>query len=212
MLSRTQKLDGIYSWSLLASTHCPGRINLLTQKVAEVCEGCYAMDGNYRFPNVRAVRIQNAEDWQSEDWVDRMVADLTGQEYFRWFDSGDAYSLTLARKILRVMERTPDTKHWFATRMGKFDKFRPVLDAMRSLPNVAVRFSADDVGTHGPEHSCMVFDPSEPVPEGVKACNAYVAEGDKVAKCHGCRDCWDKTIPVIGYKAHGRKMIKLLEV
>ena len=212
MLSKTAKLDGIYSWSLTAGADCPGRFNLTTGLLAQVCEGCYATGGNYRFPNVQAVRTENKRDWASRDWEDRMVADLQGQEYFRWFDSGDAYSLTLARKILRVMKRTPDTKHWFATRMGKFPKFAPVLAEMQALPNVAVRFSADDIGTYGAEHSCMVFDPAGEIPDGVTACSAYVAEGDKVAKCHGCRACWDKSVPVIGYKAHGRKMIKLLEV
>ena len=210
MLSKTQKLDGIYSWSLLAGVHCPGMYNFETGLIAEVCDGCYAQQGNYRFPNVQAVRIQNAEEWRREEWEDAMVEAIEPLEYFRWFDSGDSYTLSLARKILKIMKRTPRTKHWFATRMGKFPKFKQVLDEMRALPNVAVRFSADDVGVFGPEHSCMVYHGA--VPAGVKACNAYVAEGDKVAKCHGCRDCWDKTIPVIGYKAHGRKMIKLLEV
>ena len=210
MLSKTAKLDGIYSWSLTAGADCPGRFNLTTGLLAQVCEGCYATGGNYRFPNVQAVRTENKRDWASRDWEDRMVADLQGQEYFRWFDSGDAYALTLARKILRVMMRTPDTKHWFATRMGKFPKFRGVLAGMQALPNVAVRFSADDIDTYGPEHTAMVW--HRAVPEGVTACCAYVAEGDKVAKCHGCRACWDKSVPVIAYKAHGRKMIKLLEV
>lgn len=211
MLSVTAKLDGIHSWSLLAGVHCPG-MRAQTGRVAQVCEGCYATQGKYRFPSVKAVRLQNAKEWTADAWVDDMVTALKGHEYFRWFDSGDMYSVTLARKILMVMIMTPNTKHWLATRTGKFAKFKPVLDEMRKLPNVAVRFSADDVGTFSVEHSCMVYDPSEPVPEGVKACNAYAKGEEKVAKCHGCRDCWDKTIPVIGYKAHGRKMIKLLEV
>lgn len=211
-LSKTEKLDGICSWSLVAGRHCPGEINLLTRQTAEVCKGCYAKGGNYRYPNVRGVRMANAEDWERDEWVDDMVHALKGQDYFRWFDSGDAYTLRLAQKIVMVMIRTPWCKHWFATRMGKFDKFKGVLSQMRKLSNVAVRYSADDVGVYGDEHSCMVFDPSEPVPKGVKACNAYAKGDDKVAKCHGCRDCWDKTIPVIGYKAHGRTMIKLLEV
>lgn len=212
MLSKTAKLDGICSWSLLAGVHCPGMYNFETGLIAEVCSGCYATQGNYRFPNVKAVRIQNAEEWLDPAWEDAMVEAIDPLEYFRWFDSGDSYTLRLARKILAVMQRTPNTKHWFATRMGKFPKFKAVLDEMRALPNVAVRFSADDVGSFGPEHSCMVYDSTGSVPEGVKACNAHVKGEDKVAKCHGCRDCWDKTIPVIGYKAHGRKMIKLLEV
>ena len=31
-------------------------------------------------------------------------------------------------------------------------------------------------------------------------------------KCKGCRNCWDKSIPVIGYAAHGQKMSKVIRL
>ena len=203
-ISQVSKLDGIRSWSLMAGVHCPASVG------AQVCVGCYAKFGNYRFPNVIEPRMANADDWKRDDWVDRMVSALDSDRYFRWFDSGDMYSISLARKILLVMIRTPWCKHWLATRMGKFPKFVGVLAEMMKLPNVMVRYSADDVDVYKPEHTAMVWHKS--VPEGVTACSSYVKEDDKVAKCHGCRACWDKSVPVIGYKAHGVKMIKILEV
>lgn len=210
-LSVTSKLDGIKSWSLNALDTCPGSVSHKNELVA-ACQGCYATTGNYVFGNVRAPREHNKLDWQREDWVPDMVVALIDEDYFRWLDSGDLYSLALAWKVYAVMEATPWVEHWLPTRMYKFPKFRPVLDAMRALPNVAVRFSSDSVtgeftpGLHG---STIISSTAPPfVPAGVKVCEAYEHGG----RCNGCRACWDKDIPVIAYVAHGRKMQKVLRI
>ena len=210
-LSVTSKLDGIKSWSLNALDTCPGSVSHKNELVA-ACQGCYATTGNYVFGNVRAPREHNKLDWQREDWVPDMVVTLIDEDYFRWLDSGDLYSLALAWKVYAVMEATPWVEHWLPTRMYKFPKFRPVLDAMRALPNVAVRFSSDSVtgeftpGLHG---STIISSTAPPfVPAGVKVCEAYEHGG----RCNGCRACWDKDIPVIAYVAHGRKMQKVLRI
>jgi hypothetical protein len=82
--------------------------------------------------SVKAPREHNREDWKHSDWVDVMVAELDNDRYFRWFDSGDLYSLALAEKVLEVMRRTPWCNHWLPTRMHKFEKFRPVLAEMEN--------------------------------------------------------------------------------
>jgi hypothetical protein len=85
-----------------------------------------------------------------------MVKALDSQRYFRWFDSGDVYSIDLAEKILAVMQATPWVKHWIPTRMAKFAKFKKVLSQMESLPNVKVRFSSDSVtGEHTSAHRLL---------------------------------------------------------
>ena len=206
-LSKTSKLDGILSWSLQALETCPGSRGA-DGALVPACSGCYATSGNYRFENVKAPRRFNRADWQSATWVDRMVAQLNGQSFFRWFDSGDCYSLALARKILQVMERTPTVRHWLPTRMAKFAKFRPVLAAMNALPNVSVRFSSDSVmGEFSADHGSTIL-PDANVPRGVTLCRAYEHGG----KCSGCRQCWDKSIPVIGYPAHGVSMAKVIRI
>jgi hypothetical protein len=206
-ISVTSKLDGIKSWSLEALDTCPGSIGS-DGALVPACSGCYATTGNYRFNNVRAPRIHNKEDWRRPAWTTDMVAALKEEKYFRWFDSGDVYALGLARKILAVMRQTPDTKHWLPTRMAKFPKFQAVIDEMRALPNVAVRFSSDSVsGDFTPGvHGSTIFS-SQRLPRSVFICGAYNREG----KCDGCRACWDKSINVIAYPAHGRKMIKLIK-
>ena len=207
-LSKTSKLDGILSWSLQARDTCPGSIGENGQLVA-ACAGCYATTGNYRYSNVKAPREHNREDWQREAWVNDMVAALDNVRYFRWFDSGDMYSLGLAEKIHQVMQATPWVKHWLPTRMGKFPKFAPVLSAMQALPNVMVRFSSDSVtGEHTAAHGSVIIDNPEALPAGATLCEAYNHGG----KCNGCRACYDKNVPLIAYVAHGRSMAKVIRI
>jgi hypothetical protein len=208
-ISKTSKLDGIRSWSLQALDTCPGSLSS-PGVLVDACKGCYATTGNYTYPNVKAPRLSNREDWQRLDWVSDMVQALDSDRYFRWFDSGDMYTLGLAEKMLEVMTLTPWCKHWLPTRMHKFPKFALVLQAMQALPNVSVRFSSDSVqgefisGLHG---SVIVPD-SETLPEGVSLCRAYEHEG----KCSGCRACWNKEVDVIAYPAHGKKMAKVIRL
>lgn len=209
-LSKTSKL-GCMSWSLQALETCPGSIDKETGKLVAACSGCYATSGNYRFPNVKAPRIHNREDWKRGAWVDDMVAALQDSRYFRWFDSGDLYSMGLAHKILEVMERTPWCRHWLPTRMHKFPKFQHVLRLMELLPNVVVRRSSDAIdgtftaGLHG---STIGTVETLQRSDMVHVCGAYANDG----KCGQCRACWDKSVPVIGYVAHGRSMLRNIKI
>jgi hypothetical protein len=207
-ISVTSKLDGIRSWSLQALDTCPGSIGDDGELVA-ACSGCYATTGNYVFDNVKEPRLANREDWKRSAWVDDMVASLNKDRYFRWFDSGDVYDLKLARKILAVMESTPWVSHWLPTRMMKFKKFGSVLAAMQALPNVMVRFSSDSVlGEFDSRHGSVIVPDAASVPEGSTLCQAYEHGG----KCNGCRACYDKSVAVIAYPAHGRKMDKIIRI
>lgn len=206
-LSKTSKLDGILSWSLQAIDTCPGSSDGKGGLV-DACKGCYATTGNYRFPNVKAPREFNREDWKRDNWVDDMIAGLGNSRYFRWFDSGDMYDLGLAHKIYAVMKRTPEVKHWIPTRMHKFSKFKDVLEMMEALDNVSVRRSSDSVtgGLIDGLNTSTIF--SEELPEGAVECKAYQHDG----KCSGCRACYDKSVSVIAYKAHGVKMAKVIKI
>lgn len=205
-ISVTSKLDGIRSWSLQALDTCPGSI-AAPGELVDACKGCYATTGNYRFENVKAPRRHNREDWQRMAWADDMVAELAKDTHFRWFDSGDMYTLALAEKILDVMTRTPWVKHWLPTRMYKFPKFRRVLESMQALKNVSVRFSSDSItgqytsGLHG----SVIIPTAHDVKRGMTLCRAYENDG----RCDGCRACYDKRVKVIAYPAHGVKMKKV---
>jgi hypothetical protein len=208
-ISKTSKLDGILSWSLQAVDTCPGAIES-PGVLVDACKGCYATTGNYNYPNVKAPRLSNREDWQRLEWVSDMVKALDSSRYFRWFDSGDVFSLGLAEKILEVMIQTPWCKHWLPTRMHKFPKFKQVLQSMQSLDNVSVRFSSDSVtgqfidGLHG----SVIVPTSEDATDKMTLCKAYEHDG----KCSGCRACWDKSVSLIAYPAHGVKMNKVIRI
>jgi hypothetical protein len=206
-LSKTSKLDGILSWSLQALDTCPGSKDS-TGNLVPACQGCYATTGNYRFANVKKPREFNREDWKRENWVNDMIYSLDSSRYFRWFDSGDMYSIDLAWKILEVMRATPWVKHWLPTRMHKFAKFKDVIQAMQVLPNVVVRFSSDSVTGEIIEGKTTSTIFSDTLPANAFECKAYQHEG----KCNGCRACYDKDVKVIAYKAHGVKMAKVIKI
>ena len=197
------------SWSLQALETCPASKDN-NGELVPACKGCYATSGNYRFPNVKAPREHNREDWQSLDWVDVMVSELDNDRYFRWFDSGDVYDIRLARKILEVMRQTPWVKHWLPTRMHKFGKFKSVLDSMGALPNVVVRLSSDGVlgeTVENAANSSTIVPSREYLTPTMSLCGASEREG----KCGTCRACWDKTVSIVAYPAHGKSMLKQIK-
>lgn len=206
-ISTTSKLDGVRSWSLQARETCPGSFGS-DGELVPACQGCYAVGGNYRYPNVKAPRVENREDWKRPEWVGDMVAALRNDRFFRWFDSGDMYALPLAEKILEVMTLTPWVRHWLPTRMHKFPKFADVLARMQALPNVMVRPSSDSVtGEYIPGiHGSTIVPTLDQVPEGATLCHA----ANNAGKCGPCRACYSKDISVVAYVAHGRSMSKVI--
>jgi len=208
-LSKASKMP-CRSWSLQALETCPASKNS-DGTLVDACKGCYATTGNYRFPNVKAPREHNREDWKREDWVQDMVSELDNDRYFRWFDSGDMYDLRLAEKILAVMTQTPWVKHWLPTRMHKFPKFAQVIADMESLPNVVVRLSSDSIQgetIQGATTSTIIPVDDEIQYASYTICKAYTRDG----KCGSCRACWSKDTSVIAYPAHGKTMLKLIAV
>jgi Gene product 88 len=206
-LSKTSKLDGILSWSLNALDTCQGSIGS-DGNLVPACQGCYATTGNYRFPNVKAPRDFNKQDWKRDSWVEDMVQALDSSRYFRWFDSGDMYDIRLAEKIYQVMQKTQWVKHWLPTRMHKFTKYNQVINAMQKLDNVVVRLSSDSVTGEIIEGLTTSTIFSDNLPSGAFECKAYENDG----KCNGCRACYNKDVPVIAYKAHGVKMAKVIKI
>jgi hypothetical protein len=206
-LSKTSKLDGIYSWSLQALETCQGSIDSKGDLVP-ACQGCYATTGFYQFAPAKNARAHNKQDWQRAEWVNEMVIALDSSRYFRWLDSGDLYSLELAEKVLEVMIATPWCKHWLPTRMYKFKKYDSVFKKMQALDNVVVRFSSDGVNGELVTGATTSTIFSDTVPAGAVECKAYQHGG----KCNGCRACYDKSVSVIAYKAHGVKMAKVIKI
>jgi len=203
-ISKVGKLNS-RSWSLEALETCPASKGS-DGELVPACKGCYAVGGNYRFKNVKQARSHNKKDWQRSEWVADMIEELDSDRYFRWFDSGDMYSLALAEKMYEICKATPWTRHWIPTRMHKFKKFRDVIDRLNALDNVVVRLSSDGINgeiIEEAEYSSTIIPFIDSVTIAT-VCNAPLQDG----KCKKCRLCWDKSTKVIAYAGHGAKMKK----
>jgi hypothetical protein len=77
---------------------------------------------------------------------------------------------------------------------------------MQALPNVVVRYSSDSITgeTIPGETTSTIVQFHEDAVDGMEVCGAYTRDG----KCGDCRLCWNKSVPVVAYPAHGRKMEK----
>jgi len=82
------------------------------------------------------------------------------------------------------------------------------LEKRQKLPNVMVRYSSDSIhGQYDPElHGSSVaplvlLDVTER-----KVCKACTRDHE----CGKCRDCWGKSVPMIIYPTHGRKMNRIV--
>jgi len=203
-ISKVGKLNS-RSWSLEALETCPASKGS-DGELVPACKGCYAVGGNYRFKNVKEARSHNKKDWKRSEWVADMIEELDSDRYFRWFDSGDMYSLKLAEKIYEICKATPWTRHWIPTRMHKFKKFRDVIDRLNKLDNVVVRLSSDGINgeiIEDAQYSSTIIPFIDSITVAT-VCNAPLQDG----KCKKCRACWDKSIKVIAYAGHGAKMKK----
>jgi hypothetical protein len=203
-ISKVGKLNS-RSWSLEALETCPASKGS-DGELVPACKGCYAVGGNYRFKNVKEARSHNKKDWKRSEWVADMIEELDSDRYFRWFDSGDMYSLALAEKMYEICKATPWTRHWIPTRMHKFKKFRDVIDRLNALDNVVVRLSSDGINgeiIEEAEYSSTIIPFIDSVTVAT-VCNAPLQDG----KCKKCRLCWDKSTKVIAYAGHGAKMKK----
>ena len=91
--------------------------------------------------------------------------------------------------------------------MYKFAKFLKVFKEMQALPNVVIRFSSDSITgeTIKGSTTSTIIEHHEDATKSMSVCEAYSREG----KCGSCRACWDKTVSVIAYPAHGRKARKV---
>ncbi len=166
-----------------------------------VCFSCYAMKGNYIYPNVKTHRENNLKSLENlTAWKASMIKlirsnDTTG--FFRWHDSGDVQSMEHLQAIMDIADAMPDIKFWLPTKeKGMLAK----VNRQRSMPdNLTVRLSMPmmDMAPIGswPVTSTVITKAGKV--DGV-ACNAP----DNAGKCGTCRACWDKTVSNVTYIKH----------
>lgn len=172
--------------------------SVLRHVEGSVCSKCYALKGRYVFPNVQAAMQRRANSIDDPRWEFAMAALIasTGNDYFRWHDSGDIQSLGHLLKIVKVAELTPQVTHWLPTR--EFRTVDQFTEKFGDFPdNLIVRVSAHQMGERAPrrfKHSSVVHT-DEPL--GFECRAPY--QGNQ---CKDCRACWNREIHTISYHAH----------
>lgn len=177
-----------------------------------VCHGCYALKGNYLFPNAQRGLERRLASITHPDWVAAMVTILRHAHsapgaaktreganisvgWHRWHDSGDLQSIEHLDRICQIARQLPAVKFWLPTReLAMVKAYR----AHNPIPaNLTIRVSATMVdGRAGvwPQTS-TVHDKSAPIGHVCPAPRQRNACGD-------CRACWSKEVLNVSYHKH----------
>ena len=192
------------------------------QKIAgSICEECYALKGNYRFPDVAKGLLRRLQAVRSDDltpWASAMVKlinryakadkDFPGKRFFRFHDSGDLQSLEHFQAICLVAQALPDVSIWLPTReLGLLRK----ADKLGIIPpnNLVVGVSQHFVGRH-PWQSLPSWARSSTVnwEAAPNNCPAYLQGGacsglnKETGAYNACRKCWDPSAFNTNYPLH----------
>ena len=138
-LSNPRKMPE-YAYSTPA-IHC--KVGSKLRKVkGSVCRVCYAMKGNYQWPNVMKALMRRYDSLYHPMWVTAMpmLIRIKVKQHFRWFDSGDVDSEQCLRNIIGVCNGTPIIKHWLVTKEKR--TVRKFLDEGGIIPdNLVIQMS-----------------------------------------------------------------------
>jgi len=191
------------SYSLPAKACITG--SKLVKIKGSVCEGCYALKGNYhRFAKtIEPLQYKRLESITHPLWVEAMIKLIGNKPFFRWHDAGDLQSVEHLSKIAQIAQQLPQTLFWLPTR--EYDIVKAFVET-KSIPvNLVIRMSA------------MMIDVPAKLPRSLKGfaniltstvhknkelngfkCVAPSQQG----KCGSCRSCWDNTVTNVSYHAH----------
>jgi hypothetical protein len=191
-LSRPSKMPG-YAYGLPAKECKVGA--KLVGIPGSVCNGCYALKGNYRFNNVQRVQYRRLESLSHPRWTEAMIFLMHSLDvrWFRWHDSGDLQSPSHLEKIATIAQAAPHVRFWLPTREKAF--VYTYLKRHGSFPeNLVVRLSA-----------AMV---DGPPPAGFPHTSTVVTSGwtcpapEQNNECGTCRACWNPEVKNVSYRKH----------
>jgi len=191
-LSSPSKMPG-YAYNLPAPMCITGRT--LVDVIGSVCEGCYALKGRYRFPNVKDALNRRLNSLTHPQWIEAMTFLISHYSkkvpFFRWHDSGDLQSVDHLKNIFEVCKATPEISHWLPTREAKFLK---LMDPEVLPKNLIIRMSS-----HMIDQAPVKFWPwTSTVVKAGKTCPAQ----EQGNECGSCRNCWNKEISNVAYPLH----------
>ena len=123
-LSKPSKMPG-WGWSIPAQNCQTGR--KLAKVPGSICSICYAMKGNYVFPNVQQAMQRRLRASEDPRFVGAFIRALRlkiqnqrkPEDRFRWMDSGDLQSVEMLSKIVLIAYGTPEVRHYLPTKEAR---------------------------------------------------------------------------------------------
>ena len=162
------------------------------------CHKCYAMRGNYLYPNVSQGLYKRFNAFKNKRFVEAMTLMIKAKctSHFRWFDSGDLANMEMLEKIVEVCQNTSYIQHWLPTREVKI--VSDYLKIYNQFPeNLLVRVSAPMVDGKPLKFRWTSTVHHKENPIG-RDCPSRFQEN----KCMDCRACWDRRIKNVSYHKH----------
>ena len=189
---------------------CLGRLDQKTGELLEKCLGCYADNrGFYAMPDTKQVREDNLSlfNEKPEEFVFWMIGKLNRMrnKEFRWFDSGDIFSIKFLKAVIEICEKTPDTTHWIPTTTWNYpnQEFLDQLQVLQALPNVRLR--ASNPGSI-PTLSKGLYPLQSVVVQEIKPKSTkelfYCPASNQAGKCGPCKACYSSKIQTVAYLEH----------
>ncbi len=183
------------SWGIPATRCKVGSV--LAQQRGSTCSFCYALRGNYLFPNVEQKLEERYAGLFHKLWVPAMIFLVRWQcdRWFRWLDSGDVQDANHLQNLITICRHTQDIIHWLPTR-----EYKLIRDFDGEIPdNLVIRLSAHHIDGAPPEWW--------PTTSTVSVANPPVLSESCIApeqdnRCLDCRACWDQTVQNVDYRLH----------
>lgn len=157
-------------------------------------KGCYALKGNWIYPNVKNSLENNLNDFLENpnqffnDIVNYLNNGLTTYKFFRWFSSGDIVNERFLNGMIEVAKKCKQTKFLCFTK--KFEIVNNYLNNGGKIPNnLKIVFSAwtKDFKVDNPHNLPMTYvffkkeENNPKIPSLAIPCKG---------KCDECLACW----------------------
>ena len=181
----------------------------LREVEGSVCEKCYAMKGNYNYPNVMKAQQKRYDKLYHPLWVTAMtmLIYIKVKHRFRWFDSGDIDSVQHLRNIIEVCNGTPHIQHWLVTKEKR--TVRQFLDEGGIVPdNLVIQMSGYMVDGD----KVKGFDDCQQITHHLVHADrdkarghiCPVEDGKGFSSCEeaNCFACWDRDVNIVTSGLH----------
>jgi len=166
-----------------------------------VCSKCYALKGNYGFPNVKNAMQRRFDKIGDASWIAAMTIAIGGTEasgFFRFFDSGDVQSVKMLEDIVQIAKNLPHIAFWLPTKelliVSQYVKKNGAFPV-----NLTVRLSAFMLEGKAP---IAIAEKYGVVASAVSKGEFTCPSSSQGNKCLTCRNCWDRNVAVVTYKQH----------